>query len=327
MEQIAEENAESIDELVEEQLEGEIRLDDAAKHSSADSRKHPESSESYQHKRKMQYKKVESKEGAAEKYPSNMSDLERLIGTLRKESAEKSSPEDRDDDTIDGAVAIIYNKRKGEFVLEVKPDDYGIPEFRGKIALIGGTTKIGESSPETLVRELREEDPDSYKILLKALKENGYLYDVLRAYVDGRSSHTYVYAVEIKDEQEWAAIKSSKLAHDAGHKVVLSIEEVINNTKKNDWAFTHGDVIKQFIAQNWVTIPNQSPYGDFYMKKSSTSQQQNRSFEIGNKFSPFTYADSIIPKHSGLSMQILNSKDSQQYKTQFQISSRIYSSN
>src|SRR3990167_3038404 len=79
-------------------------------------------------------------------------------GHNAKETGDDSKSDDRSDDTIHGSVAIIYYEDpetgKVYFYLEEKSQDYGIPQYRGKLALVGGTIKYGESNLEALVREL-----------------------------------------------------------------------------------------------------------------------------------------------------------------------------
>ena len=155
-------------------------------------------------------------------------------------------------DTLDGSVVILYyiDRTNGQvyFAFEVKTGTYPIPKARGKFALFGGTTKLGESSPETLSRELKEEDPDSYKILIKALKDNGRKIDEVREHVDGVPSWTPVYAAEIKDLEEWREFSSTNPTE--GHKRILTLEETLLAISKNAFAFpTQGKAIYNFIIK------------------------------------------------------------------------------
>lgn len=197
-----------------------------------------------------------------------------LIKAHAEESA-KSGQEDRHYDTIDGAVVIFYYRdpKTGNvyFPLEVK-SGHPNPEVDGKIGFLGGTIKVGESPPEAAVREVQEEDPDSYQILIKALKENGYKFDEARGRVDGVLAITTVYAAEIKDTASIETIKSSQLTE--GYKIVLSLEEIVNLLKKDKSAFAYqyGDVLQKFVdspkfrkitkfqeeIQNLYTKPNSS---------------------------------------------------------------------
>lgn len=160
----------------------------------------------------------------------------------------KSASEDKKGyDTFDGAVAVFYNSQKGEIILEFKTDSHPVPEFRGKYAPIGGTTQVGESAPETLTRELKEEDPDAYKILIKALIENGRKVDEIKGYVDGVPSVTSVYAAEIKDLQEWETAKYTKLTE--GDKIILNFWQALG-TSNDAFAFQSGEVVKNVIRSN-----------------------------------------------------------------------------
>ena len=165
----------------------------------------------------------------------------RLISKRNVEG--KSQPAD----TYDGAVAIFYNSQKGEIILEFKPDSHPVPEFRGKYAPIGGTTQVGESPLETLLRELKEEAPDAYNILLEALIENGRKVDEIKGYVDGVPSVTSVYAAEIKDLEKWDIAKYARLKE--GDNTTLNFGQALG--MGNDaFAYKSGEVIKNVIRSN-----------------------------------------------------------------------------
>ena len=205
-----------------------------------------------------------------------------------------ASEDKRGYDTFDGAVAVFYNSQKGEIILEFKTDSHPVPEFRGKYAPIGGTTQVGESAPETLTRELKEEDPDAYKILIKALIENGRKVDEIKGYVDGVPSVTSVYAAEIKDLQEWETAKYTKLTE--GDKIILNFGQALG-TSNDAFAFQSGEVIKNVIRSNleerlYTKSPKASfssqiftykPYAsDIFYDKSHTLTPVNASFNSLN---------------------------------------------
>lgn len=157
-------------------------------------------------------------------------------------------------DTLDGSVVIVYHidKANGQvyFAFESKTEAYPIKEARGKLALFGGTTRLGESPPETASRELKEEDPESYKTLIEALKDNGRKVYEVRDRVEGVPSWTSVYAAEIKDPREWKKYSSTTTTE--GHKRILTLEEALLARSKNAFAFpSQGNAVYDFIT-NYV---------------------------------------------------------------------------
>lgn len=173
--------------------------------------------------------------------------LERMYSLPRREPKRASGKREQPADTYDGAVAVFYNNEKGEIILEFKPYSHPVPEFRGKYAPIGGATQVGESPPETLVREITEEAQDTYKIFLKALIENGRKVDEIKGYVDGVPSVTSVYAAEIKDLEEWEIAKSTRLKE--GGNTLLNFGQALS--MGNDaFAYQSGEVIKNVIRSN-----------------------------------------------------------------------------
>lgn len=167
--------------------------------------------------------------------------------------AENDSEKEKED-TLDGSVVILYHidKASGQVYLafESKTEAYPIEEARGKLALFGGTTRLGESPPETASRELKEEDPGSYKTLIKALKDNGRKVDEVRESVDGVPSWTTIYAAEIKDPLEWKKYSSTTTTE--GPKRILTLEETLIARSKNGFAFpSQGNAVYDFI-KNYV---------------------------------------------------------------------------
>lgn len=178
-------------------------------------------------------------------YKSNPKKFESKKGGLGSLVGEKA-------DTLDGSVVIIYHidEAAGQVYLafESKTEAYPIKEARGKLALFGGTTRLGESSPETASRELREEDPDSYKTLIGALKDNGRKVYEIRERVDGVPSWTSVYAAEIKDPAEWEKYALTKTIE--GPKRILTLEETLLAGSRNEFAFSsQGDAVYIFITK------------------------------------------------------------------------------
>lgn len=212
-----------------------------------------------------------------------------------EESTKKSAKRESDYDTPNGVAVIICNQEKEEFALEIASEDHPNPEARHKLKLIGEHIKVGENPPEALSRGLKEEDPNSYSILIQALKENGYFYDRVKGYVDGLPAELSIYVVEL-NQSRWEHYKLTKVTE--GTKAIRNLDEIANS-KKSDWAF-FGDyeIILGFIGKN---------------RDKFKIQPQYRA-GIENKFVPFTYADSYSQNHSTLINQLLNSKENQQYK-------------
>jgi len=179
-----------------------------------------------------------------------------------KKYAKSESEDKRGHDTFDGAVAVFYNSQKGEIILELKPESHPTPEFRNKYAPIGGSTQVGESPLETLVRELQEEAaPDEYKILLEALIENGRKVGEIKDYVDGVPSVISVYAAEIKDLEKWDIAKYAKLKE--GDNTTLSYGQALG-MGNNAFAYQSGEVIKNVIISNLEEISHaKSPKASF----------------------------------------------------------------
>ena len=211
--------------------------------------------------------------------------------------AKKSAKSDQDDsryDTLDGAVVIFYYRdpKTGNvyFPLEVK-SGHPNPEVDGKIGFLGGTIKVGESPPEAAVREVQEEDPDSYQILIKALKENGYKFDEARGRVDGVLAITTVYAAEIKDTASIETIKSSQLTE--GYKIVLSLEEIVNLLKKDKSAFAYqyGDVLQKFVdSPKFRKITKfQEEIQNLYTKPNSSALLMSKSMQAYKPSGVFVY--------------------------------------
>ena len=253
----------------------------------------------------IEYKKA-SKESSSKKFSAKSSGLERVIDdSSSKDETRKIH------DSSDGGHVIPYHRdpKTGKVYLafEIKPPGYKPAKYAGIPSLYGGALKIGEPPNEGLSRELMEEDP-AHKIVIEALNETRWKIAEITKNFDGVPSTFYIWAAEIKDPIKWAQYVSSKSIE--GDKVIKSLEE-ISGMANSDFAWVFGPVVKEVAGI----------LSDSYPKISAYSLGKE------NKFMSKIYADSIVPKHADLSMQILNSKDSKQYKTQFQISNSFYNPN
>lgn len=220
----------------------------------------------------------------------------RLIGKAVNESKAREI-----NDSFDGAHVIIYHRDpqtgKLYFAFEIKPADYPISKYAGRASLYGGSLKIGEPPNEGLSRELKEEDPDSYKVLIKALNETRWKFAEITAHIDGVPSTTYIWAAEIKDPMDWSKYESTRSIE--GDKAIKSLEEVLG-MKSSDFAFGFGPIV--IGAANVLG------------KNYAESIMNSANFNLNNRFTPHIYYDGIIPQHFALSMELLLPKESRQYK-------------
>lgn len=153
----------------------------------------------------------------------------RLIPTRNADKREQPA------DTYDGAVAIIYHidsEGKIYFSLEQKS---GTHPSSGKYALYGGTVRVGENHVAAAERELQEEDPGSYSIIIKALNDTRHKFTEVPEYIGGTPSRMSIWAAEIKDSSDWEKYKLTKTTE--GHKTILSLEDTIAAIQKNDFAY------------------------------------------------------------------------------------------
>ena len=124
--------------------------------------------------------------------------------------ATHSADSDEDNDTQNGAVAIIYHKDKKtgelEFLFEEKPLDYPVPEAGGKLSLVGGAIQRKEKSIDALVRELSEElEEPAASIVIKSLDKYSF-YQKLAFEYKGIKGYTDIYVIEIKQEYMYPVV-------------------------------------------------------------------------------------------------------------------------
>jgi len=188
-------------------------------------------------------------------------------------------------DTLDGALAIIaYEDPKTglKFYLEIKPQTYAIESERQKAALVGGRIDTEDKSPlEALVREIGEEIEDSKarSILRSHLKGAKPEY-IITDYIEGYESRNYVFVIKLNSEEEWKAVSSSGMTHDAGTPAVMPLEKVVNNI--DNFAFNHGEIIRKFIGDYL--------HGRFSTKSSSEPPHYNPiSFSLHSAALPSSY--------------------------------------
>lgn len=182
------------------------------------------------------------------------------------ESAQEKSSYDAEDGSstifwyeVDGKIYLILEQKTGH------PD----PKTRDKYALIGETAKVGEhAATETMIRGVKEEDPESSGVLLQALTDNGYKFDEIRSRVDGRLSILTIYEAQIKGLQNIEKAKYSKLTE--GQKTIVSLEETVDLLNRG--LFAYGDeVIRNFIATKFHGFSGYKPQtyaSDIFYNKS-----------------------------------------------------------
>ena len=176
-------------------------------------------------------------------------------------------------DSFDGAHVIIYHRDpetgKFYFSLEIKTADH--PQYPHKASLFGGSIKIGEIPTDGAVRELKEELPDSYKIIIKALNETRYKVGEITSNIGGVVSTTYIWAAEIKDPSEWSKHQSSRSTE--GYNATISLEKMICMID-NEFAYGFGPITRGFgvfIQKNYGKIPCYNSSYNFYSKKTFSS--------------------------------------------------------
>ena len=164
----------------------------------------------------------------------------RLIPTRNVDKREQPA------DTYDGAVVIAYHidsEGKLYFSFEQKPETH---PSAGKYALHGGTVRVGENHKEAAERELQEEDPNGYAIIIKALNNTHHKFTEVPEYIDGTPSRMTIWAAEIKDASDWEKYKLTKTTE--GHKTILSLEDTVAAIQKNNFAYPQqGKAVRDFI--------------------------------------------------------------------------------
>ncbi len=155
------------------------------------------------------------------------------------------------DDTLDAAIVIIRNDNgeETEFYMEITPEDYFAKEHAGKIKLVGGMIKKGESPLEGLARELEEEMTD--KEAAEIITRNAVFYKKIPGTIFKKGS-VFIYEAVIKNHAEWNTIKKSDLTHDAGSKTIVSIKDMPNQL----YAFDMGKVLNRYIKERLPQLHN-----------------------------------------------------------------------
>ena len=174
-------------------------------------------------------------------------------------------------DTTDGAVAIVWyrDEKTGKVYFSLERKSRTHPS-KGKYAFWGGTVQVGEPHIEALVRELSEEDPKCYSVVLKALKNNGYKLTELVDRVDGRTSRTSVYVAEIRGADKWEEYISAKTSAE-GEKAILSFGEAVEVINSHSFAYPQqGDALEMLLKTGLQTYTRTSSGHHYSVFKTST---------------------------------------------------------
>lgn len=214
--------------------------------------------------------------------------------------SDDSADSNESNNTANSAVIIICKRdektRELEFLCEQKPLDH--PDA-GKLSLVGGRIQKGEKSLDALVRELSEElDEPAASIVIKSLDKYSF-YQRLPYEYKGVKGYTDIYAVEIRHEASWNAVKQAMFKHDAGFPRVLKQHEL----HVDDFAFGYGEIVKKFadsksVSKKITHSPHAgSPYIDSLGSRISNSFNYAGSTHMAqfdsNKSVPFLYSGSI----------------------------------
>lgn len=172
-----------------------------------------------------------------------------VLSLAERVEAAHSADSDDENDTQNGAVAIIYHRDKGEleFLVEEKPLDYYFPKARGKLSLIGGSIQKGETSLDALARELSEEIKEPLaSTLIKSLNTKSSFYQRLTFEYKGTKGYIDIYLIEVEQDSIWNIAGPSFSQQDAGFLRVLKQNEL----RVDDFAFGYGEIVKRFADYN-----------------------------------------------------------------------------
>ncbi len=156
--------------------------------------------------------------------------------------------DDSERDTWEGAVAFIYNAKKGEFLIE---EEYG--KQSGKLRLIGGQKEYYDASTfETVAREIGEEVKKPAKhILLKYLRNNGTRYGSIINFINGGEVKSDIIEIHISTPKDWETVSRAQPTGGAGPFHVKTYDELWS-IPDTAFAYGHGPIIKKFILEDLV---------------------------------------------------------------------------
>ncbi len=169
--------------------------------------------------------------------------LHENIGDYLEEGDDSGAREE----TWEGAVAFIYNRKKGEFLIE---EEYG--KQAGLLRLLGGQKETYDFSTfETEAREIKEEVLEPAKsVLLKYLK-NAQKYGTVTNLVKGGEVKSDVLEIHVSSIEDWKIVSKAKPTGGAGPFHIKTYDELWS-MPDSAFAYDHGPVIKKFILEEIV---------------------------------------------------------------------------
>lgn len=148
--------------------------------------------------------------------------------------------------TGNGTVALIYNEDTGEVAFEQKFPAYSEKAERGKLQCIGGHIEEGESSLESLVREIEEEITNS-SVVIKALKEKGYYFCTQSAEFRGKPVFTDFYVIPLSNSR-WKEFVEGGLKGEGTGNLRIMPGKQAQDLDTHFYAFKSGHIVKDIIS-------------------------------------------------------------------------------
>ncbi|MBI2101785.1 hypothetical protein HYT53_04195 [Candidatus Woesearchaeota archaeon] len=258
----------------------------------------------------------------SEKKSRSKKGLEKIVNSLKKEAGnsgideteyasahfheniseflEESDDSEEEEFSYKDAVAFIYNKATGEFLLEEKPGTYYWKSERWKKALIGGKgNKKDYSTYATLKRELGEEIQKgaAKDTIIRTLESSGTLVERITDLWKGREIIDDIYKIHIEPVQEWHIAREAKSTHDAGPFHVLTYDQILS-MPNSAFAFNHGQLLKKFILEEFVRNKPSSalaPYASYALPLFSTSPSHLKAIQDYSNPSLALRSNPLIP--------------------------------
>ncbi|MBI3034991.1 hypothetical protein HYY71_01595 [Candidatus Woesearchaeota archaeon] len=177
--------------------------------------------------------------------------LERMLASSpgNEDPKDEGDKDSKDKDSPHGSLGFIFHKDKKTGVTEYLVEQPQLGKYdAGKIKLLGGHKKVGESFGDAIRREVGEEVSSPAKDIL--LAGDFVYYTTMNDVVNGKVVQTAVYEREIKSDAEWKIVKSAYGTHDAGNISVLSAHTLLGLGNEyyaygNNWARMFKDFVRE----------------------------------------------------------------------------------